>query len=450
MRLAELHLHLYGTIRPAAFLDWVAGREVDWGLYERSFEQAYGARPAVRELVERHRAGDASARRAFDELFVFGDADGGSFERFQAKFNLLLSGSEFRQLDRREDPVPPLLKEVEHFVGHMLADQRRDGVAYAEQRLLLGNAFPREPSLRLLEGLLRIYRREADRGLAPRLALSCDREDPWPGWELAVELALGPFGDLVTGIDFCHVEEGYPPKDKASFLRTVHAWNGQHPDRALAILYHVGESFSDKSLESAIRWVQEAAELGAHRLGHAIALAVDPECYGEHVRSESVSERLDQIAYDLEQAEALERRGVRVDRAALDVERRSLELRRPDETVEHRYDAARLFEVRLRQDHAMERVRRSGAVVEVCPTSNRRIAAIRDPSHHPVHRFLEHDVPFVVSTDDPGIFGTTPREELSWVARHARLDSEAIEELARRAWRYRSEVLTGREPFAEA
>jgi adenosine deaminase len=58
------------------------------------------------------------------------------------------------------------------------------------------------------------------------------------------------------------------------------------PDHALAGLYHVGESFTDKTIESAIRWVHEAAEAGAHRLGHAIALGVEPHSYGPHTRHE--------------------------------------------------------------------------------------------------------------------------------------------------------------------
>jgi adenosine deaminase len=445
MRFAETHLHLYGTIRPATFLHWVRDREVDWGYYEHTYEQAYGSRPPVRELVARHRAGDPTALSRFAELFELGDADGGSFERFRAKFSLLISGSEIVRLHRYDDPVPPLLEEMRYFIRAMLDDQRRDGVGYAEQRLLMGNLFPRENTMRVLDGVLDTYRQEARKGLIPRLAIGCDREDPWPLWEITKELALGPHGEFVTGVDFCDVEEGFPPKDKATFFKTVHAFNHQHPERALAILYHVGESFGDKSLESAIRWVQEAAELGAHRLGHAIALGIDPECYGEHTRSESVAERLDQIAYDIAHVEALERRGVRVDRQALDRERRELEVRQSDERIEYAYDPARLEDVRRRQDHAMERVRATGAVVEVCPTSNRRIANIRDPRHHPVHRFLANDVPFVVGTDDPGIFGTAPADEIDWIVGHAGLDGEAFDELARRAWSYRSEVMTGRE-----
>ena len=442
---AELHLHLYGTIRPGAFLDYVSERDVDWGYYEHTYEQAYGTRPPVADLVERHRRGDAEATRAFHELFVFGDADGGNFERFQAKFNLLISGSELVRLHRYDDPIPPLLAEMDYFVRHMLDEQRREGVGYAEQRMLLSNAFPAASSRRIMQGILDTYRREDARGgLQPRLAVGCDRADPWPSWELAKELALGPDGHLVTGIDFCNVEEGFPPKDKATFFKTVCGWNDQHPERALAILYHVGESFADKSLESAVRWVQEAAELGAHRLGHAIALAVDPDAYGDHVRSESAAERLDQIAYDLLHADALERVGVRIDKSSLARERRVLESGPADAQVQHTYDAARRAEVRRRQDFAMERVRATGAVIEVCPTSNRRIGDIADPVHHPVHRFLDAGLPVVIGTDDPGIFDTRPADELAWVVEHAALPPEAFDDLAENAWRYRSELLTGR------
>jgi len=444
--LAELHLHLYGTIRAEDYLERLGAREVDWGWYEATFERAYGERPPLRGILERYRAGDPEARAAFRRLFVFGDEDAGSFERFQAKFNLLINGSEFMNAARGGpgDPVPALAEEMEFFVARMLADQRRQGVAYAEQRLLLGKRFSNEMAHRLIEPMLARYARAAEEGLAARLALSLPREDPWPGFDLLRELALGPHGEYVTGVDFCFVEEGHPPREKREFFAAVHEFNARHPERALAILYHVGESFTDKSLESAVRWVQEAAELGAHRLGHAIALGVDPEVYGAHERAEPVSERRDQIAYDLAHASGLRARGVRVDESALARERASLAERKPDERVAHRYDAARLAEVRARQEYAMSRLRATGAVVEVCPTSNLRIGGIADARHHPVHRFLEHGVPFVVASDDPGIFDTTTRDELAWVVREAALEPGAVEDLVERAWRSRSEVLSGR------
>ncbi len=445
--LAELHLHLYGTIRADDYLSRLGAREIDWGFYEGMFERAYGERPPLRGILERHRAGDPEAAEAFRRLFVFGDADAGNFDRFQAKFNLLINGSEMMNAaaGRHADPIPPLAEELDFFVTRQLADQRRQGIGYAEQRMLFGPPFTPEVTRRLSIGILERYAQATRAGLVARLAFSLPRRDPFPDFELVRELALGPYGESVTGVDFCYVEEGFPPKGKAEFFAAVHDFNSRHPERALAILYHVGESFADKSLESAVRWVQEAAELGAHRLGHAIALGVDPSVYGAHERVESVEERLDQIGYDLGHAEGLRARGVRIDASALGRERDVLRGRKPEELVTHRYDDARLAEVRARQEFAMGRVRAAGAVVEVCPTSNLRIGGISDPLHHPVHRFLEHGVPFVVASDDPGIFDTTVRDELDWVAREAGLAPGAVESLVERAWNSRSEVLSGRE-----
>lgn len=449
--LAELHLHMYGTIRAEDYLERLGHREVDWRFYESAFERAYGERPRLREILERHRAGDPEAGRDFRQLFVFGDADAGNFERFQAKFNLLINGSAMMHAvtGTHADPLPGIAEEIDFFVARMLSDQRRQGIGYAEQRLMFGPPFTNEMARRLSIPILERYAQATRDGMTSRLALSLSRRDPWPDFELVRELALGPHGESVTGVDFCYVEEGFPPKGKAEFFAAVHEFNQRHPTRALAILYHVGESFGDKSLESAVRWVHQAAELGAHRLGHAIALGVDPEVYGEHERSESVAERLDQIDYDLAHAEALRARGVRVDENALFRERDTLRVRRPDEPIVHRYDAARLDEVRLRQELAMAGVRRAGAIVEICPTSNLRIGGISDPLHHPVHRFIDHGVPFVVASDDPGIFDTTVRDELEWVAREARLEPGAVEDLVERAWRSRSEVLSGREAAAK-
>ncbi len=445
--LAELHLHLYGTIRAADYLQHLAEREVDWAWYEDEMVAAYGAHPPVRDVLDRHRAGDTAAAAAFEELFVFGDADAGNFDRFQAKFNLLIAGSAmFDVLRGAPDALEHLRLEVEFFLDRIRADQIAQGIGYAEQRLLVGGALRGDIARSLLADMLAAYSASSDGTITQRMAVGLPRRDPWPLWEHTTELALGPNGDALTGIDFCHVEEGHPPKDKAEFFAAVHDFNDAHPGRALAILYHVGESFRDKSLESSVRWVQEAAELGAHRLGHAIALGVDPDCYGEHDRTESAAERLDQIDYDIIHADGLARHGVSVDVVALGEERQRLATLAADDMVTHRYNAARLDDVRRRQDYAMDRVTAAGAVVEVCPTSNRRIGAIADPAHHPVTRFLERGVPIVVGSDDPGIFGTTLSDELDWVTTVAGLDDAGRRELVDAAWRYRSEVMIGRVP----
>lgn len=433
--LAELHVHLYGCIRPRDLLDHLQHVDADLGWYEDAYEDAYGHRPDAQAVIDRHRRGDPSAEQEFERLFVFGDEDAGNFARFQAKFNLLSASSAIRR-----DDVDALGAELDHFLARIRAGHARAGTTYVEHRVRLGPTLRTPLEVSFYDHLLDHC--DTATGITERVAVSLWREDPWPGWERTQELLLGPHGHVVTGVDFCHVEEGHPPKDKAEFFAEVHRFNDEHPDRAVAILYHVGESFQDKSLESAVRWVREAAELGAHRLGHAIALGVDPDALGPHQRTERREERIDQLRDDLAHADELASYGVVVDREGHAAELRRLEAPGAPDTVTHTYDVDRLHEVRARQEHAMARVARTGAVIEVCPTSNRRIGAIDDIEHHPVHRFVDAGLPVVVSSDDPGIFGVDLTHEVDWVATHAEVDRD---ELVAAAWRHRSERMSGRE-----
>ncbi len=438
MSLAELHLHLYGCLRGEHVLRMLArSPRPSWERYEPKFEKVFGRPSPARALVARYVAGDETAVAEFEELFVFGDEDAGSFERFQTKFDLIAAASVVGIAARAPEMIPAALDEIRDAARMILDDQRRSGVSYAEQRFFFGRGTPPE----LIEGGLRALLEVFQESSAPiaRLAPSLPRSDPWPHWEIVQRLALSPVGAALTGVDFCFIEEGHPPKEQRALFDAVLDHNRQNPERALAILYHVGESFEDKSLESAVRWVHEAAEMGAHRLGHAIALGVDPDAYGAHVRKESVAERRDQVAYDLRHASALAQYGVHVDRHALAREAELLASREGELQIV--YDHRRLHEVRARQRFAMHAVRGHGAVVEVCPTSNLRIGGLRDPAHHPVRRFLEEGVAIVVASDDPGIFGTTLQRELAWVAAHAGVD---VHELGARSWSARSEVLTGR------
>lgn len=433
----ELHLHFWGCIRPADLLRHIVSADpaqLFWEDYEAAMRAAFGAVPPVRELVERHRAGDPDAEAAFAEIFVMSAADAGNFARFGAKYELLFVASE------RGDSVEAIEDEVDAFAAGIRADHASQGIVRAELRILLGPDLREPESAATIDSLLGAL------GPDHRLVLSLDRADPWPGWGRVRELALGPRGEGLVGIDFCAAEEGYPPKNFAPLFTAVAEFNATHPERALAILHHVSESFTDKSLESAVRWVQQAAEFGAHRLGHAIALGIDPDHYGEHTRTESTAERVDQIDYDLEHAAGLAAIGVPIDSAALRAERVTLVAGPADAIVKVAYDRARLADVRARQRYAIARVRALGAIVEVCPTSNLRIGGISDPAHHPVHRFHAEGLPFVVSSDDPGIFGTTLSAELDWVCGQTGGGADLRHELLRRAWESRSEVLSGRSP----
>ena len=47
--LADLHLHLYGSIHWQQFLDYIWDRSVGWTSYENAFLEAYGQQPPIRE-----------------------------------------------------------------------------------------------------------------------------------------------------------------------------------------------------------------------------------------------------------------------------------------------------------------------------------------------------------------------------------------------------------------
>lgn len=443
-KLADLHTHLYGCIHSADFLEFLHDRDVDWTRYCDNYRRVYGVTPAIAEILQQYRNGISGSPAEFDRLFVFGDDDAGNFDRFQAKYEMLNHGSDWAGFSRGEVSFPALVDQVCRFIHKIVARQRRQNVGYIEQRMNLRPEFSPAQSKEFILAMLLAYAEYEDSDIQPRLAISLPRDDPWPDWELVQEAALGPLGHLLTGVDFCYLEEGYPPKDQRQFFDAVRDFNRTHPERALAILYHVGESFNDKSLEGAARWVHEAAELGAHRLGHAIALGVDPDRYGRHTRTESVSERMDQLRYDLRHREGLARCGVHVDVAGATEELERIGALPMDHRITMEYDDMRLTELRQRQEFAIKRVRELGAVIEVCPTSNRRIGGITEPEQHPVKRFIADNAPFVIASDDPGIFGVTLADEIAWVSEHHPLSDELAAHVVDRSWSSRSEVLTGR------
>ncbi len=337
-----------------------------------------------------------------------------------------------------------LINSICRFIHQTIAAQRRRNVGYIEQRMNVGLRYSRAQAQELIRSMLASYSKWADSEIQPRLAVSLPRENPWPTWEVVKDAALGPLGSFLTGIDFCNAEEGYPPREQRELFDAVQDFNHRHPDRALAILYHVGESFNDKSLESSVRWVHEAADFGAHRLGHAISLGVDPALYGNHTRNESVAERIDQLNYDLNHRDGLAKFGIQVDIAAIKQELQRLKACPTDCLLTIEYEDAKLDEIRLRQKYAIDCVHALGAVIEVCPTSNRRIGGITSPEHHPLKQFIASDAPFVIATDDPGIFGTTLADELAWVTQHHDVTDDAMAHIIDLAWSSRSEVLTGR------
>ena len=121
--LADLHLHLYGSIHWRQFLEFVRDRPVDWTSYENAFLEAYGQQPPIREVLERSRSGDPSDEGDFRRLFVFQDEDAGNFARFQAKYNMLVAASNWAAFTRGGSSSSSVITEVCRFMRQILERQ---------------------------------------------------------------------------------------------------------------------------------------------------------------------------------------------------------------------------------------------------------------------------------------------------------------------------------------
>lgn len=418
----ELHVHIGGCLYVDDIL--AMGRdiykEVDWSLYIETYEQAYGVRPdPVRMFTDALTDGQPDLRdlRAH---YVFEEKDGGDFGRFMAKFNLLICLSRHRAEHLQRDGK---------LVQRIVERHRSEGLDYVEYRAMyMRISTDPDGAASFHRSNARALRDASGSGLDARYVVSIPRWDPLVGWNLVRRLLeeSPDLVDTIVGIDFCNDEEGYPPKTARPVFEQLALHNREHPEHALEVLYHVGESFWDKSLESAVRWCHEASELGARRLGHAIALGLDPAVAmarreDAHV-SEPVSERLDQIQYDLRHQSELRKVGVEIATGDLEAEREELHGRDPDSRVTRDYSPNRLEEIRRRQDFVLQRLAESGTVIESCPTSNLRIGGVPDAAHHPIHRFLASPVNLVVGADDPGIFDSPLAAEIDWVVDHTELD----------------------------
>lgn len=421
----ELHIHMLG----AFYVDDVLalGRDVyhavDWhaNRFLESYQEAFGLPPNPIRAFEEALANHEPSTEHLKHLHSYTQADAGDFARFQAKFNFFLCLWDYY---RSQGP------HAEALVLHRLLERARSqNLDYIEYRYGL-NILP--DFLRFHQRTARFFRDNSGADLTAHYIIGLPRWAALEGYALVQQL-LAQHPDLIptiVGLDFAGFEEGNPPKLLRPFFAQAHKDNQAHPERALDIVYHVGESFFDKSLESAIRWCHEIAEMGAHRLGHAIALGLAPTIAiarrpQAHIY-EPASERLDQIAYDLHYAPQLMQYDIPIDKHSLLAERQQLTALDPTTLIERPYNDQRLSTIQKRQDFVLDRLKALGTVIECCPTSNLLIGGVPDPSHHPIHRFLASGVNLTLCSDDPGTFDITLASEIAWALEHTQFDEAAL------------------------
>ena len=422
----ELHMHVVGAFYAddALALGRAVYRDVNWhaNRFLETYQALFGVHPDPTGIFDDAITNGEASFERLRRLHTYTEADGVDFNHCQAKFNFFIClWDHYRSQGRTAEEL---------MLRQMIERYRSQGLDYIEYRYGLSI----EPDfLAFHQRCAQLLQDASDSDMTARYIIGLPRWAPLEGYALVQQL-LEERPDLIptiVGMDFAGFEEGYPPKLLRPFFAQVAKDNRAHPERALDIVYHVGESFFDKSLESAIRWCHEIAEMGAHRLGHAIALGLDPAIAiarrpQAHVW-ERVSERLDQLAYDLRHRIQLARYGVPLDEQALLAERKRLRAVDPETRIERPYDEQRLAEVRKRQRFVLDRLRALGTVIECCPTSNLRIGGVPEASHHPFHRLLESGINVAICSDDPGIFDITLASEVEWVQEQTALDADALQ-----------------------
>nr|WP_246835818.1 adenosine deaminase [Leptospira meyeri] len=408
--------------------------EPRWHLYLDSYEKAYGIKIRPSTFFD-----DYADIKEFSKLYHFREK--APFLHFQAKFNLIIALVKF---DERE------ITEVTHDV--VLSNSLED-ISYAEYRLMFGKEEPKESFysklMACLEGLTKGENsaKKEGKSIQSKLVMSLHRDinferhydwmKNWMEKESVIREGL-------VGIDFCHIEEGHPPKDKKAFFQSVIKDNQAEPNTALSILYHVGESFRDKTPFSAVRWVLESALNGAHRLGHALALGINSDYFLGDERIELVSEAKDQIECELESYDEISSFGSFYPKEELELKRKELKTKPDSELLKIQFDAKQSQYLHTFQNYVMSKIAQTEAVIECCPSSNLYIGMLESHIDHPITRFLQNDIKLTIGSDDPGLFGTTMPEEYHH-AHTAGVAEKDLETIRERSFSYRSTKLSGRE-----
>lgn len=386
----DLHVHLYGCLTANDL--WEIGKDIynqrsqilDW--YASEYEKAWSYRPDYRKYWE---SDSGIERLTSDYLFE----NSNHFSRFQANFNLIIA-------------LCPVSTEQFTIQEKVIRNASSQGLEYFEPRTLIPLSLQSHQIETYLHGLCSLIQElNLELKMETKLVFSLFRDN-----QLATKhytflrdfiKAYPRLGAQITGIDFAFAEEGFPPKDKQAFFKKFHQDNLDF--KPLDLLYHVGESFADKGIDSAIRWIWEAQESGASRLGHAIALGVHPENYKNQVVLEPASERLDTITWLLELEGELADNGFCIDQDELKREAQAIS-DQPTERVRIVYDDAYIERSHQLQIAVASLLREKAVRIESCPTSNLRIGQVSKLEFHPLAFFHKHSLNYHICTDDPGIF----------------------------------------------
>jgi adenosine deaminase len=407
---SENHLHLYGCLPAESLFKESFDRAKKYSSRFQWFLSEYKKTTGI-EIHPESWWNKSDGYVIFKRHFICEAVN--RFEVFQSKFNLLIA---------LFPTTPDDLKLAEI----VFATQSAQG-GYKEYRTFLPHYLPVHERALYLRNLIDCARSFESSTYHPRIAISFSRQDgeAWDSYQFLLEF-LANHQDIIpwiTGIDFCGNERGHPPSAKKNLFSKIMSDRkaGVHN---LDVLYHVGEMWDDIALHSAARWCIEAADMDVRRLGHALALGMDPESLKGRKIYEPLKETNSHLNWlRLRQNELSEYGYTTKDQEWL---LQYIEFNSHQDMVTWHYDDELIWQTRNFQNAALNIIKSKNPVIEICPTSNIRIGALGKPSFHPLKRFLDHGLNITISTDDPGIFDISLEEEEQLVKSHFAVSEEQL------------------------
>ena len=407
---SENHLHLYGCLTADCLFEQSFDRakkyEARFQWFISEFEKALG-----QKIKPETWWNSSNGHDIFRKDFICSDAC--TFDIFQAKFNLLIA------------LFPPTPDDMT--LAKAVFSRHASEGGYKEYRTFLPLYLANHERIIYLERLIDCAQSFETNNYHPRLAISFSRQDTeaWDSYRFLLSFfeKRPQARRFITGIDFCGNERGHPPQNKKQLFKQIQSdrKDGLH---SFEILYHVGEMWQDIGLHSAARWCVEAAQMGVDRLGHALALGMNPESLARRTIRENTSEAKRHLQWITINRQALHENNYTIKDYQWFSDR--LEQSTTGDYVTWHYDQDLIEHIRTFQSALLSMIKPYDPLVETCPSSNIRIGALGRPEFHPIRQFLDQQIRVTISTDDPGIFDIDLKHEELLVQRQFGLTAEDL------------------------
>ncbi|MDA9951206.1 hypothetical protein N9D31_01400 [Oligoflexaceae bacterium] len=420
----EYHIHLFGCITAEDLQTQIESfgnksiPSLDW--YKSEFRKAYGRSPDIEGYFSSTKPEALETLKA-DYLCQ----STVTFEQFQASFNLAIA----LHPDRLQDPT---------ILNRSFNRLKEDGITYAEFRIVLPPKLDRRSQSAYLSAMSSECQKLSDDIFTCRLAISLFRESPSliedyrhvKKWQRD-HPALARY---IKAVDFCMDEQNSSPSRFSELIDVVKADNREESKFALDVLAHAGEVFDRIGISISASWINKWLDFGVRRIGHGLSLGastaesrptlVPREVLIEHLEAtiENFSNlKKHDLPFEINELEKI--------LIAAKAQNKKLCPWPPKDKTTETETAWQRF--------TLDRFKSLSALLEICPTSNARLAPFR---LEPIYKkFKKAQIDLVVSTDDPGIFATSLKNEIEYLTTECGWKTEDLQRLKKSEIRLRDE-----------